>query len=292
MRRVGLARLYSQFLSHCNALRPAAMTIPGLAMVLAMAPTPAGAEGWPANMKAEYEVSFNGFGIGSFAFEAEAQRDNYVLKGNASLSMLLGAITWKGDIRTSGAISDKSPKPAAYAFEAVSGSKAVATRMGFEDGAVNSIAHMPAQPPKPGLVPVREQHLRGVVDPLSAMMMLAASNAPCDRRIPIFDGRERFDLVFSRKGEMRLTEQAPSGQPSTGYVCRVRYVPIAGHKPDDNTRYMAENRDIEVVLRPVPSARMFVPYQISIPTQMGTATLTSKRVEIAQAGKPRIALLH
>jgi len=79
---------------------------------------------------------------------------------------------------------------------------------------------------------VREQHLKGVVDPLSAIMMISrnASADPCDRRIPIFDGRERFDLLFSRKGDMRVTEQAPSGQPGIAHVCGVRYLPIAGHK--------------------------------------------------------------
>jgi hypothetical protein len=256
------------------------------------AAAPAQAQSWPTNLKADYDVAFNGFNIGTFTFQAEAEQDSYTLTGTANLSLLLGAISWKSDIRTFGTLDQKKPQPAAYAFEIQSGSRGMLTRMGFEDGAVNSVAHMPVQPVKPEVVPVRAHHLKGVVDPLSAMMMLASSNAPCDRRIPVFDGRERFDLVFSRKGEMRINEQAPSGQPSVGHVCRVRYVPIAGHKADDYTQQMAESKDIEVVLRPVPSAQVFVPYQVSIPTPMGTATLTSKRAEIAQTGKPRIALLH
>jgi hypothetical protein len=289
MKRMPVARKLASLPSVSKMLRASCLALGTLAVTAsAQAQSPT----WPANLKAEYEVAFNGFGIGSFAFQAEAERETYALKGSASLSMLLGAISWTSDIRAIGTVSDKLPQPSAYAFEVKSGSRGMMTRMGFEDGAVNSVAHMPPQPPKPEIVPVRAQHLKGVVDPLSAMMMLASSQAPCDRRIPIFDGRERFDLVFSRKGEMRISEQSPSGQPSVGHVCRVRYVPIAGHKPDEYTQKMGENRDIEVVLRPVPSAHMFVPYQISIPTPMGTATLTSKRVEIAQAGKPRIALLY
>ena len=110
--------------------------------------------------------------------------------------------------------------------------------------------------------------------------------------IPIFDGKERFDLLFSRKGEMRVTEQAPSGQPGVAHVCRVRYLLIAGHKIDGDTKFMAANDAIEVALRPVPSANVFVPYQISIPTMAGSATIVSKRVEIVSPGKPQIALLH
>jgi hypothetical protein len=144
------------------------------------------------------------------------------------------------------------------------------------------------------IIPLREHHLQGVVDPLSAIMMLSRGAAadPCDRRIPIFDGKERFDLLFSRKGDIRVTEQSPSGQPGFAHVCRVRYLPIAGHKIDSDTKYMAANDAIEVALRPVPSANVFVPYHISIPTMAGSATIVSKRVEIVSPGKPQIAMLY
>jgi hypothetical protein len=55
---------------------------------------------------------------------------------------------------------------------------------------------------------------------------------------------------------------------------------------------MAANDAIEVALRPVPSANVFVPYQISIPTMAGSATIVSKRVEIVSPGKPQIAMLY
>ena len=86
--------------------------------------------------------------------------------------------------------------------------------------------------------------------------------------------------------------QSPSGQPDVAYVCRVRYLPIAGHKIDSETKFMAANDAIEVALRPVPSANVFVPYQINIPTMAGSAVITSKRVEIITPGKPQIAMLY
>jgi hypothetical protein len=55
---------------------------------------------------------------------------------------------------------------------------------------------------------------------------------------------------------------------------------------------MAANDAIEVALRPVPSANVFVPYHISIPTMAGSATIVSKRVEIVSPGKPQIAMLY
>jgi len=69
-------------------------------------------------------------------------------------------------------------------------------------------------------------------------------------------------------------------------------LPIAGHKVDLETKYMASNDAIEVALRPVPSANMLVPYQINIPTLAGYASIVSKRVEIVSPGKAQIALTH
>lgn len=278
-----------------NALKSIGVGCAGLAAGVAstlLAPVTAHAEGWPSHVKADYDITFNGFSVGTFAFQAETGGRVYTASGNAKLSLLLGAISWKSEIRTVGAIVKDAPKPGGYTFDIVSGSKAISTRMGFEDGTVSSVANFPEALHTTPVVPLKPHHLQGVIDPMSAMMQVAYGNNPCERRLPIFDGRERFDLVFSRKGETRISEQQPSGQPGTGLVCRIRYVPIAGHKVDDGTRFMASNDEIEVVLRPIPSAKIYVPYQVTIPMPVGSAKLTSKRVEITQVGRPRIALLY
>jgi hypothetical protein len=133
-----------------------------------------------------------------------------------------------------------------------------------------------------------------VLDPLSAVMALtrAQSSSPCGRKISIFDGKQRFDLLFSFRRRERVPETRPSGQPGIGYVCRVRYIPIAGHRNNDETRQMAGNTGIEVALRPVPSANLLIPYKITIPTIAGAAVLTSQRVDITTAGMRQIALVR
>ena len=154
--------------------------------------------------------------------------------------------------------------------------------------------HTPPAPPKPDIVPLREQHLKGVLDPLSAIMVMASDSNPdpCDRRLPIFDGKERFDLVLTYKGQMKVSEQQPSGQPAIAHVCRVKYRPIAGHKVDAENSYLATTDAIEVALRPIPSANVLVPYQITIPDhdRLRHHHLEARRDRVA--GRPQIALLH
>ena len=261
---------------------------------IAAEPQTAAAETWPATVRAVYDINFNGFNVGTFEFQSQAEQQSYTLLGNARLSVLLGAFTWDGETRSFGLFVKQEPKPASFTFDFRSNLRAGSTKLGFANGAVTNIAHLPPEPPKPDVIPLREQHLKGVVDPLSAIMVISRgpSANPCDRRIPIFDGKERFDLVFSYKRDMRVVEQTPSGQPDVAHVCRVKYLPIAGHKADSDTSFMAANNEIEVALRPIPSANVFIPYQITIPTMAGSATIVSKRVEIVSPGKPQIALLH
>jgi len=276
-------------------MRAVAQVVAVLALVgLVTTARPASAETWPAVVRAVYDVNFNGFNVGTFEFESQAEQESYTLIGNAKLSILLGTFSWDGFTRSFGSIVDQSPKPAAFSFDFKSSAKSGSTRMEFADGGVTEIKNLPVTPNKGEVIPVREQHLKGVLDPLSAIMAMSRGTSanPCERRVPIFDGKERFDLVLSPKGETKITEQQPSGQPGMAHVCRVRYLPIAGHKVDSDTKYMAANDAIEVMLRPIPSANVFVPYQVTIPTMAGTATIVSKRVDIILNGKPQIALLH
>jgi hypothetical protein len=248
---------------------------------------------WP-NVHAVYDVNFNGFTVGSLEFQSQSEEESYTLTGTAQLTLLLGAVTWIGETRAFGLVANHLPKPAAFTFDFRANSKIGSTKMGFDDGVVTSVTHSPPATIKTGTVPLRAQHLKGVIDPLSAVMLIARASDPnpCDRRLPIFDGKERFDLVLSYKGQMKVSEQQPSGQPAIAHVCRVKYRPIAGHKVDAENSFLATTDGIELALRPIPSANVQIPYQITIPTMIGYATVVSRRVEIEAPGKPQIALLH
>src|SRR3954463_11230031 len=101
--------------------------------------TLAAAESWPANVRALYEINFNGFTVGSFEFQSQAESQSYTLTGNAHLSMLLGAFSWAGSTRSFGMIVNQAPKPASFSFDFKSNLRAGSTKLGFSDGAVTNI---------------------------------------------------------------------------------------------------------------------------------------------------------
>jgi hypothetical protein len=263
--------------------------------VLILAATAARAAGppWPSRVAAVYNISFNGFDIGSFRFNSSVTGHTYALTGGAEMSALLGAFTWQGATGSSGqTAAGGALKPAGYTFDYKSNSQTGSVRMTFNDAGVT---HLSVAPPTPdhGKVPVRDHHLKDVLDPLTAVMALsrAPGSNPCGRKIPVFDGKQRFDLHLSFRRHERVAETRPSGQPGIAFVCRIRYIPIAGHKQDDDSRRLLDNGNIEVALRPVPSANLLIPYRISVPTIAGTAVLTLQRIDIT-GSHGRIALVH
>ena len=193
------------------------------------------------------------------------------------------------DVRASaqGALDRGAAKPDEFSYVSKSGKKertlqAAWTGNDVETSAAPAFADMGSPPA------TRSQRLESA-DPLTQLMRLALAEQPCTGSARIFDGKQRFDLLLSFKRQEHVRETRPSGQPGVAFVCRVRYQPVAGHKVNDETRAMAASQDIEISLRPVPSANLFVPHQIVIPTGAGTATLTAVRIQIVTPRNEQIA---
>ena len=280
--------------SFASRLTKALAVFPVLASLLSSATTDVqAAEPWPGQVQAVYRIEFNGFDIGSFEFNSSVTGSSYTLTGDAKISALLGAFQWQARTRSAGSLAVDTPKPAGYTFDFSGTGRSGSLKMGFSGDSVTSLAQVPPSHPAPGTVAIQEPHLKGVLDPLSAVMALSRSDAgnPCGRRLAVFDGKQRFDLQFSFRRQERIAEQRPTGQPGVAYVCKVRYVPIAGHRATEETRALAASSDIEISLRPVPSANLFVPHEISIPTGAGTARLIAQSVRIITQNE-QIALGH
>lgn len=247
---------------------------------------------WPATVAAKYKLHFGGFEVGSYKFQSKSDGKSYATTGSAEVSALFGAFKWKGGIESSGTLEPKAPRPAAYQLNFKTKSKIGSVTLGFDRDAVKTVALVPSKPPHPDAVPVKPEHLKGVFDPMSSILAMthAGGGNPCERTIPIFDGKVRFNLVMSAKGEERLKEDKPSGQPTLLKVCKVKYVPLAGHKPKDFAKPWVDYDGMEIALRPVPSANIFVPYKVTIPTTLGSAVMTAETINITAANNTQIAL--
>jgi len=271
---------------------PTYLVIAIVSCVLAAPAAVAADASWPASVAARYKLFFGGFEVGKYSFNSKSDGKTYATTGNAEVSALFGAFKWKGGIESRGTLGAAAPSPTGYKLTFKSKSKTGSVTLGFDKAGVKTVALEPPKPPHPDAVPVKPEDLKSVFDPMSSILAMTHGNAgnPCDRTIPIFDGKIRFNLVMSSKGEQSIKETKPSGQPKELKVCKVKYVPIAGHKPKDFAKPWVDYDAMEITFRPIPSANVYVPYSVTIPTTIGSAVMAAESVDITSSDQTHIAL--
>ena len=173
--------------------------------------------------------------------------------------------------------------------------KAGALNMTFKAGAITKIKMRPPNHPSPKVIPVHKYHLKNVFDPLSAIAKLTLANngKPCDQRLRVFDGKLRFDLdLHYLRKSARPASPESAKSANLAIICGVKFIAVAGHKKDKNTKRIEQTRGIEIWLRPVPEANIYITHQVRVPTVVGDAVLSARRIEILSDNNRQIALVN
>ena len=255
------------------------------AVTAALGAAPASA----ASLSTQSAISLAGLPIGTADLSASLG-ENYKMDIQARLTGLVGAVTGgSGGATAGGTLTGSRPLPASYAVTSRSSSDQRTVRVGMARGNVVAVHISPPIEEKEDRVPVKDIHKRGVLDPVSALLMPTVGRgdpldpAVCNRTLPVFDGAARFDVVLSY-AETRQVEKAGYAGPII--VCNARYVPVAGHRPGRaGTKFMEDNRDISVWLAPVEGTRILMPLRISVKTMMGTSVIEATRWSPDGGGK-------
>jgi hypothetical protein len=252
------------------------------------ASTPVRAGASAETMHANYRVSLIGLPIGVAVANGAVVDNHYKIDLNVRLTGLAALVSsLRMAVASSGGYQGGAISPAGYATIASNSRETRTLRMAMGEGAVRQIQISPPwdDSQNPERVPVTEAHKHDVIDPLSAFMMPVPDGASpvgpaaCNRRVPVFDGFTRFDVMLSYVGVKEVKTHGYAG-PVT--VCAARYVPIAGHKPSNQaTQFMADNKNMDVWLAPVPNLRLVVPYRVSLMTQAGTAVIEASELRFA-----------
>ena len=227
---------------------------------------------------ANYGVYWAGLHFGDVRLDITVRSSDYEMKGDGRFSVLGGLIyEWRGDTTSEGKLSKSGPKPSLYTLNYSGGDKHGDVRISFADGAVSDVSISPKKRPNPKNIPVTNEQLRGVLDPMTGAFLRARPNLSdadlkvCDETIPAFDGKLRFDIVLVPKQQRRIESKKPEGYSGLAAVCGVTFVPISGFRPGDRgINFMSSHADeIEVWLVPLPTTALYVPNRISVPTAFG-----------------------
>jgi hypothetical protein len=266
-------------------MRPFTTTLAALALSVGGVATASTAE----TLRVDYGISLAGLPLGSADLATTFDGTKYSIQLGAKLTGLAGFLTGgKGAATAAGAVAGSQPVPASFAITSRASQEERTVRMGLSGGSVAAVEVKPPLDPKPDRVPLTENHKRGVLDPVSALLMPATAKgglldpANCNRTLPIFDGAARFDVVLTY-GETRQVEKP--GYRGPVLVCNARYVPIAGHRAlRPSTKFMAENRDMSVWLAPVEGAHVLLPLRIAVRTTIGMSVIEASHWGVQATG--------
>jgi hypothetical protein len=227
-------------------------------------------------LHATYSVSLIGLPIGVAEVNAKIVNNHYAVDAQARLSGLASLVSnSRGASTGSGQIVDGKIVPSSFATTASNANMTRTIRMSLAANTVTGVDIAPAFEDRPDRIPLTAKDKQNIVDPVGAFVIPApvgaapTSPAACNRTLPVFDGYTRFDIALTYVGERKVKTKGYSGPVA---ICAVRYVPIAGHRRDrPATKFMADNKDIEVWLAPIGSSNLLMPYRISVRTMVGMA---------------------
>ena len=259
----------------------------GLSAVTIAAAIACGANARADVLHATYRVWLVGLPIGAANLNADLSPTSYSIKADAKLTGLAKLFAnARGASAGQGAIVGGHISPATFATIATNSKMTRTIRMALAGNAVTGVDISPPFDDKPDRVPLRPGDEKGVVDPVGAFVFPAPASGPivspaaCDRTIPIFDGYTRFDIDLSYVGERNVKAKGYDGPVA---VCAMRYVPISGHSRNrPATKFMADNKDLEVWLAPIPTDRVLVPFRVSVRTMIGTTVVEASEFRVGE----------
>jgi hypothetical protein len=249
-------------------------------------------------LEARYTASVAGIVVGRGSWVLDIGQNQYTAAASGRVVGLLKILAnAEGTVAAHGVIEGGRLLPASYSSRVTADDKVDDVRLAFTAGVITEAVAEPPTPPSPDRVPVSETHRRGVLDPMTAELMpVGGSGDPlspeaCRRTLPIFDGRQRFDLTLTFKRFDHV--KAEKGYQGPVVVCMVTYQPIAGHRPGRAAiKYLMAAREMEMWLAPIAGTRVLVPFRASVPTLIGQAVLEATQfVTVPQASPANSASL-
>jgi hypothetical protein len=100
----------------------------------------------------------------------------------------------------------------------------------------------------------------------------------CRRKLPIFDGRLRYDLQLDFKRLDKVT--ANNGYSGPVIVCSVSFRPIVGRLVSAPlVKYLSESRQIEIALAPLAGTHLLAPYRLVVANLLANLVVQANRFE-------------
>ncbi|MCP1336167.1 DUF3108 domain-containing protein [Futiania mangrovi] len=230
-----------------------------------------------------YEMNVGGFRVGDLSVEAKLTADRYHAGVQMNSRGLIGALYDAQVDATANGLrgSDGTLQPTRFERTLNDGGAPEILRIGFAGDLPVAVEREPDE--GEDVFRMGPEDRRASLDPASALvaLMLPAGANPCDRRIPVFDGKRRYDFVLAPLDPDAPAAGATPSDTEGLVACRAQYERMAGF----SAKQMAKDPlpPIDAWFRPVAGGRYYVPVMVTGRTPVGVAVLKNTRLEVGPA---------
>ena len=187
----------------------------------------------PRSIALDYTMTMFAIPFGHLTYSGSFGRDRYTAEMHFQTSGL-AAVLWKSKIDSAaqGRVTAAALLPDVYTTQSLS-RRGTRQSVHVEYGS-RAVPVMTAVPPYDlSNTPVSDAQKKGAVDPVTGISSIIAglstsAGQPCGRTLAVFDGRRRYDVVFT----FVRNEPGTGTIAATARVCEAEYRHIAGIPQD------------------------------------------------------------
>jgi Protein of unknown function (DUF3108) len=247
---------------------------------LVMAPREARSQSLPPASLA-YTAYLGGVAFGAMAFDVALAEDAYALGFRMRTEGFLGwLLPWSQSVRASGEVAG-GLRPRWLRSDGLWRGRARHIEIVFAPEGATVASADPAIDSE-DRDPVPLEATRGATDLMSAIVEVARGldqGLLCDRRVPVFDGRRRYDVLFAHGGPETLPQSAYAPIAGEATRCSFQFELIAGGlRTASGTRLVAPDAVSRVWFKRVGHDLPPIPVRLETDTNFGTLVIHLTRV--------------
>lgn len=239
-----------------------------------------------ADLYVKYKLYALALPIGEGVLNIDIGESAYSVSGNGRTAAFGKLVSdGKGTVKVSGKVDGASLAPESFSYKVNSEGEDASVSMKLRGRKVGETVVKPPQDRMKERVKVTQDHLSGILDPLSAAVFPAPAGLKpesCDRTLPLFDGKERYNVRLSYK-ERRKAKTSDGRFNGDVIVCRARYEPVSGHrKGRKSIQQLADNTSMEIWLAPVGGGKPYLfPIRASITAPFGPLVVQAEKYKFS-----------
>ena len=234
-------------------------------------------------ISARYSSTVLIFKVGEISVAADLTPTSYRAETTiraAGLAALFADIDIQADV--SGLLGPGGAAPERYGLVNTTPTKSRSVQVQFPDG----VAVATATPPfgSLGEPPASEADRTRVLDPMTAFFILSGivpgiAEANCSGTLPVFDGKQRYEIRLRAAGTQRIHTEAWSGEAN---LCEAWYFPVSGYDPEDYPTEREMRYPLLIWLATFADNQIQIPVRIFTRAGLGGITIEARSIEFTE----------